>query len=291
MAVKKRQTFQTRQYMLASDYEIYHYKDLTLKNVSIHHHDYFECLYFISGQVRYLIEGRVFDLKPGDIVLINTSELHQAAILDLTVPYERMVLWLKKDYVQRLSTADSNLADCFEAPTHKNIIRADLATSQRIKNLLSQIISQQDYTGFGHDLLTPACMTELLVLLNIEMLNIETRPTVEVRKSQMIEDVIDFINDHLDEPLRIDDLAEHFYLSKFHLSRQFSRQTGTTIHRYILQKKLILAKELILQHLSITDVYQQCGFGDYSNFFRAFRHEYSMTPKQFYEAMLQQKQV
>ena len=284
--MKKRQPFQTRQYMLASEYEIYHYKDVTLTNVSIHHHDYFECLYFISGQVRYMIEGRVIDLKPGDMVLINTSELHQASILDLTVPYERIVLWLKKDYVYRLSSAVSNMADCFEAPTHKNIIRAEIATQQRIRNLLSQLISQQGYDGFGSDLLSRACMTELLVLINIEMLNIDTQPTVEVRKSQMIEDVIDYINDHLDEPLHIDDLAENFFLSKFHLSRQFGRQTGTTLHRYILQKKLILAKELILQHLPITDVYQQCGFGDYSNFFRAFRHEYSMTPKQFYEAML-----
>lgn len=278
-----RQSFQTRQHMLSSDFEIYHYKDDRLSNVGTHHHDFFEFYFFIGGTVQFLIEGKVYDLKPGDIVLVNTSELHQLSIKDLSAPYERIVLWLNRDYVARLSTPDTHLADCFDSPLHKNIIRADVEVQQHIRTLLNQILSRRGYNGYGSELLSGALLTELLILLNIEIRDISTTPHVEARRSQLIEDLIGYINDHLDQALPIDELADRFYLSKFHLSREFRRQTGTTLHRFIRQKKLILAKELILQRLPITEVHKQCGFGDYSNFFRAFRSEYNITPRQFYE--------
>jgi len=272
--------------MLAGEYEIYHYQDTGLSNVSTHHHDYYECLLFISGVVTYLIEGKAYDLHPGDIILISSSELHQAVILDQTVPYERIVLWMNRHFIQSLSTEKTNLANCFSAPHHKNVLRTDVETQQRARSLLNELLNLENYQGFGSDLINKACLTQFLVLINSEMLNISQQPKVDVRKSRVIEGVIEYINSHLEEQLRIDDLADRFFLSKFHLSREFREQTGTTLHRFILQKKLIQAKELILRHLSITDVYQQCGFGDYSNFFRAFRNEYGMTPKQFYERML-----
>lgn len=56
-----------------------------------------------------------------------------------------------------------------------------------------------------------------------------------------------------------------------------------TIHKYIKLKRLIKAKELIRQNLPITEVYIKSGFGDYSNFFRAFKLEYGITPKEYYK--------
>lgn len=279
--MRSRQSFQPRQHMLAGDYEIYHYQDTRLANVNPHHHDFYECYFFIGGAVRFLIEGKSYDLKSGDVVLINTRELHQVEILDMTVPYERMVLWLARDFVTRLSAPDADLSGCFIQPGRRNIIRADIETQQHIRTLFAQILALQDATSFGRDLMIHACLTQLLVLVNNEVLSAGTRPSVDVRRNQLIEDVLAYIGDHLEESLQIADLADVFFLSKFHLARQFQRQTGTTIHRFIIQKKLILAKELIQQGIPVGEVYLRCGFGNYSSFFRAFRSEYSLTPRQY----------
>jgi AraC-like DNA-binding protein len=83
----------------------------------------------------------------------------------------------------------------------------------------------------------------------------------------------------------MDELSRHFFISKYHLSREFKKHTGTTLYRYVVQKRLILAKGLILQGNPITAVYEQCGFGDYSNFFRAFKNEYGTTPQEFLQVM------
>jgi AraC-like DNA-binding protein len=126
---------------------------------------------------------------------------------------------------------------------------------------------------------------ELLITLNNILFFHHDKINIEIEKSSLIDEIIQYINLHLDEEIKIDDLSGYFFISKFHLLREFKKHSGTTIHKYIIQKKLILAKELILKGIPIIQVYEQCGFGDYSNFFRAFKNEYGVTPKQFYEIM------
>jgi AraC-like DNA-binding protein len=272
--------------MLSSDYEIFHYSNNDLGKVSLHHHDFYECYLFISGDVTYLIEGKTFCLEPGDIVLINSKELHQAIINSKDVVYERIVLWLNRSFLKELSTKETNLSLCFESLNRNNVLRADFEVKQNIRLLLNKLISLESYKGIGRELLYKAYITELLVHINNIAFNDKVRLDVDIKKSNLIDGIIEYINNHIEEDITVDEISECFYLSKFHLSREFKKHTGTTLHRYIVQKKLIEAKELILKETPITSVYKQCGFGDYSNFFRAFKNEYGVTPKQFYEAMV-----
>ena len=279
---EKRQTFLDRQHMLANDYEIYHYRDLCLAQVSTHHHDFYECLFFIGGVVTCRIEGRSFDLVPGDILFVNTSQLHQMVIRDLSIPYERIVLWLHRDLVRQLSSDQTCLEDCLLSKIKPDIIRTSPENQRLIRSLLERLLAITHAQGFGRDLLIRCCLTELLVNLIRDMQNSDRQPLEFVRRNLVIEGVIAYIDGHLDEKIQIDDLAAKFYLSKFHLSRKFREYTGTTIYRFIQQKKLIQARELLLLNTPAGEVSHLCGFGDSSTFYRAFRSEYGMTPRQFY---------
>lgn len=282
---QKTHVYLTRQHMLSSDYEIFHYSNTNLSGVSLHHHDFYECYLFLSGNATYLIEGKTYQLTPGDIVLVNSKELHQAFINANDSAYDRFVLWINPTFLLELSTETMDLTQCFENPNRKNVLRVDYEWQQNIRILMNKLIALERFQGIGHELLYRAYITELMVHINNLAFNEGVRLDVEVKKSNLIEHILEYINAHIDEDITIDALSEHTYLSKFHLSREFKKHTGTTLHRYILQKKLIAAKELILKEIPITHVYEQCGFGDYSNFFRAFKNEYGMTPKQYFEAM------
>lgn len=282
---QKTHAYLTRQYMLSSDYEIFHYSNTNLTGVSLHHHDFYECYLFLAGDVTYLIEGKTYQLTPGDIVLVNSKELHQAYINSKNSTYERIVLWINASFLRELSTETVDLTQCFESPTRKNVLRLDYEWQQSIRILLNKLILLERFQGIGRELLYKAYITELMVYINNQTFHENVRLDVEAKKSNLTLHILEYINTHLDEDITIDDISEYTYLSKYHLSREFKKNTGTTLHRYILQKKLIAAKELILKDIPITHVYEQCGFGDYSNFFRAFKNEYGMTPKQYFEAM------
>lgn len=284
---RKIHEFFTRKHMLSSDYEIFHFLNTDVPFQYLHNHDFYEFYLYLSGDVTYLIEGKSYNLKSGDIVLINTRELHRAVINSMKVPYERIVLWINKSFLNELSTPETDLTQCFENVEKANVIRADFQIQQNVRAQLSKLLELENYKGLGKDLLYKAYIIELIIQLNNLVLSHKSDFDIDVTKSSLIDGIVEYINNHINEELTIDELSKEFYLSKFHLSREFKKYTGTTIHRYIVQKKLIQAKELILKNYPINSVYKQSGFGDYSNFFRAFKNEYSISPKQFYELMVE----
>jgi AraC-like DNA-binding protein len=283
---KRTHKYLTRQYMLSNNYEVFHYLSNDISSVSLHHHDFYELYFFISGDITYLIEGKTYYLKSGDLVLVNSNELHQALINSKDIDYERIVLWINRALLKELSNGKTDLSLCFESLGRKNVLRTNFEVQQNIRLLLKKLLGLEKYNGIGYELLYRAYITELMVHINNLAFNDNVQLSVEIKKSNLIDEIIEYINNNIEEDITVDKLSEYFYISKFHLSREFKKHTGTTIHRYILQKKLISAKELILKEVPITSVYMQCGFGDYSNFFRAFKNEYGVTPKSFYEAMI-----
>ena len=70
-------------------------------------------------------------------------------------------------------------------------------------------------------------------------------------------------------------------MSKYHIAHVFKDNIGMSIHQYITKKRLNLCKEAISGGMSITDAYHRFGFGDYSSFYRAFKKEYGISPKDY----------
>ena len=288
---KRNNDYSTRQHMERTDYELFYYKHKQFKNVSLHHHDFFEVYYFVNGEVEYQIEGRNYHLFPGDIILVNHKELHQAVIGETEKNYERYVLWINKEYLKSLSSRKTDLTRCFLDKNKKTLLRMSMENQQLLRGILDKLHAEETHRGFGEDLLPKALLMELMVELNRMSFEEEETLPPQIKKNQLIDSVISYINEHLEEEISMDDLASHFYISKYHLSREFKKYTGTTLYRYVVQKRLIKAKGLILEGQPITSVYENCGFGDYSNFFRAFKNEYGITPKEFLSVMAERENI
>lgn len=277
------QPFSTRQKMLAADYEIYRYRDSYLSKVDLHHHDFYEVYFFLSGSVQYTIESRQYQLKPGDILLISPLELHQPMIQAVKEPYERVVLWVSRSCLEALSEESCCLADCFDihSPRHTNLLRLDAVSVRRLQDLADSLIEERERKLFGWELNAKALLTRILVELNRRMQEAPVGFEIPDESSGIIADVLRYINENFNDDISLDSLSEQFFVSKYHLSREFKRLVGTSVYRYVIQKRLIMAKQKMLSGLNPTDVYCNCGFGDYANFYRAFRAEYGISPKEF----------
>ena len=95
-----------------------------------------------------------------------------------------------------------------------------------------------------------------------------------------MQEVITYINEHLSEELSLELLSGHFYLSKPQLSRRFKQMTGTSIWEYIIIKRLMQARRLIRSGEQVMIAAQQCGFRDYSAFYRAYKGRYGRSPQE-----------
>ena len=148
------QNFNTRQRMVTADFEFFHYLDKSVLNVEYHNHEFYEVYLFISGKVTYIIEGKSYMLRPGDIVLINNKELHNP-VIEPGEPYERIVIWLDPNYIKQQSTDGTNLLMCFESSSKNryNLLRPRAEIAEYIRNIAEKIGNECSNISYGSNIL------------------------------------------------------------------------------------------------------------------------------------------
>lgn len=275
--------FSLRQTMITPDFEFFHYRNPSTTEVDNHNHDFYEIYILLSGRVTYMIEGRTYRLKPWDILLINHGELHRP-VIETGEWYERMVIWVDPRFAAAKSTENTDLSMCFETPFHsaKRLLRPENEMLESLRNILVRFEEACCGSGFGSSVLRETYLTELLIFLNRAYLDVrEPIPAEEIEYNEKISAVIRYINSHLSGGLTLDQLASRFYISKYHLLREFKKHTGYTLHRYIQHKRLAAAKACLGEGLSLTEVCAKCGFSNYSHFIRSFKEAFGISPKRF----------
>lgn len=105
--------------------------------------------------------------------------------------------------------------------------------------------------------------------------------SIKDNDERFVFNVLKYINENYSEDMSLDFLAERFFVSKYHLSHSFRREVGVSVYRYIMLKRLLAAKELLQSGMSAGEVAHATGFGDYASFWRAFKTEYGISPKEF----------
>lgn len=277
------QAFDPRQNMSDSKFEIFHYRDAKFEGVPVHQHDFYEVYFFIGGSVEYSVEGRTYELKSGDLLLINPLELHQPRIAPDQQDYERIVLWINKNYLSELCFNKTSLTRCFDSsiPDHTNLLRPTKIQQTYISAMLTELINENKSDSYAVEIASEAILLRFLVELNRLTISSESAEKKEEGSSSIIPDVLEYINNHYCEKLTLNSIADEFFVSKYYLSHAFNNTVGTSVHRYIVLKRLIHAKQMLLSGIKSTTAATNCGFNDYAGFYRAFTAEYGVTPTEF----------
>ena len=150
-----------------------------------------------------------------------------------------------------------------------------------MQQLFEQLWQESENDGYGSDLLRQSLLVQLLVTINRLAADPNGSYEEVTHANQAVSRVVDYVNLHYSEPLSLDMLAELVYVSKYHLSHEFNRQVGTSVYRYIQKKRLQIARQLLAQGKRPNEVYSQCGFSDYAGFYRAFKAEYEISPREY----------
>lgn len=234
-----------------------------------HMHNEYELLYVLGGDVTYVIEDRKYKLKKHDLVIIRPQAYHVIQI-DSSADYERYDILFSPerlgiDNVGRLS-ADQEVVNC----RHRTVIR--------------DIFKKFDYYM---SVMTDADLTDVATLLIKEILYNLNIPTEEVSVPRpesghpLVAAALSRINESLFSLDSIADLARELYVTESYLYRVFKQELKTTPLKYITEKRLFAAQALIRQGAAPGSVYQECGFGDYTSFYRNYVKFFGTAPSRF----------
>lgn len=276
---ERAQHFDPRQTMQRQDFEIFHYREPQPEEVEVHHHDFYEVYLFLGGEAQYWVEGHIFHLQPGDLLLINPMELHRPIIKSDSTVYERIVLWIDKNYLESLSGSVS-LTRCFDntIPTHTNLLRPSSVARSNLITRMGELVRESYGNDYGAQLCASGIFLQFMVELNRMSLNYGIIFEERDEPSGLVSGVLTYISEHYDENLSLEVLAAKFFVSKYHLSHEFTRAVGVGVYRYIILKRLLTAKQMLTDGMQPGEVYGKCGFRDYTTFFRAFKAEYGISP-------------
>lgn len=280
---KRLQTaFQPRQYMLSKDFEIYYYEDRSLAKVDMHSHDYYEFYFFLEGDVQIQVDDKLFPVRPGDIMLIPPHHLHHTIIHNQEAPYRRYVFWISQDYCNHLLQSSPDYAYIMQyvATEKRYMFHTDQIGFNAIQSKILRLLEELRTAKFGREAQIAICVNDLVLSINRLAHELNT-PKKKNTEHQLYRQLEEYIEENLEKDLSLEKLSNIFYTSKYHIAHIFKDNIGLSIHQYITKKRLNLCKEAISGGTSITDAYHRFGFGDYSSFFRAFKKEYGISPKDY----------
>ena len=274
------QSFDPRQTMKSNEFEIFHYKKSGAEDVQVHHHNFYEVYCFLEGNVEYWVEGSLYRLKKGDLLLINPMELHRPILKDGSKNYERIVIWIDKNYLESLSFEGANLTNCFDVnnPNHQNLLRPDEFDRPAIIARLGDLVREFYGKSFGNKIIAYGIFLQFMVEIN-RMSALQTHNLKQKKEiSPLVTDVLSYISEHFSEDMSLEKIAKYFFVSKYHLSHEFTSAVGVGLYRYITIKRLIIARQMLSEGKTASEVSTLCGFREYTNFYRAFKAEYGISP-------------
>lgn len=262
--------------------------------VDYHSHQEYEIYFFHSGSCRYLIRNQIYDLEPGDILLMDGKSLHKP-IVSGEKEYIRSVVHFSPQWIENVLKELNALylLDVFLKLHHCFIRTNENQQSKQLEQLICRLDELFRMSNDGDSLMAETEMKvlliELLILVNrMGRENSYKKPEKKDEKTDYVENIVTFIQEHYMEKLTIDSIAKSLNLSKSYLSHLFKEMTGFTVMEYLMATRITQAKyKLVMEpDKPLKDVAFDCGFESASHFSRYFKQKVGANPKDYRKKQL-----
>lgn len=263
--------------MLRQDFQLSHNRDPYFRTMEFHAHDFLELYYFLDGSVTYYIEDQVYDLCPGDLLIIPAGKMHRPVIANEHAAYERMVLWITPQYLQGIDSPAGDLQKNLQkVGEHGYCVPFRGDEMVFVTALLKKLLHMQK-----NDTDPKFCAGAVELYLWTIFRSYGVIDTTHRNETQVIPQVIRYITEHFSEPLTLEDIAAEFFVSKSYLNRHFKAYTNSTVYAYIMALRLTHARRMLREGIPAVEAGRECGFSDYSTFYKAFKTQTGLSPQQF----------
>ena len=258
------------------------HRDTTYSNarVALHSHTYAEILYCRSCEgVEYLIGSDRYRLQKGDIIYVPPGVSHRPILPEkLTAPYERDVLWVSGEFIE--TVLDMFPEEGLPDRKHRALIRTAGTRWEFLGEMFRDGVLEEERKRPGWE--TAVMGNTLMIYANMKRLHLEhSAGSLKAEKPDLLDKVTAYIERHYAEHITVSDLSRRFYVSNSTVSHLFKEKMGISIYRYLTQRRLISAKNRIAEGMPLEQVAVRVGFSDYSAFYRAFKQEYGISPRQY----------
>lgn len=258
------------------------HQDVTYSNsrVNLHSHNFYEILFcHNAAETEYLVGAERYRLQKGDVIMIPPGISHRPLLPEqLSEPYRRDVLWISQELVDQLEHFLPH--DARLSAQDSRLLRTAGTRWEFIGDLFRQGVREYEGQETGWEEIVLGNTIKILVYLRRAVQDRTAAPLV-AEKPELLDQALAYIEDHLAEKISLSDMAKHLWVSQSTVTQTFRNKMGVSFYRCVTQRRLIAAKSLIIEGVPMESVGQKVGYSDYSSFYRAFKQEFGISPRQF----------
>jgi AraC-like DNA-binding protein len=247
-----------------------HVSDFDMPNY--HHHSVYELYFLEEGYQNILINDSILDIAPFDVVLYKPNILHRSMKRQGCA---RTCIYFSERFLRLYftDTAINALLNCFD----KELISLNKEIFPKVKNLMLQL-EKENVTDIDNHIFV--YLADILNILNNNRNTIRTEPTNS--SFAKFAPILSYINQNYSRLTNIEEIADYFYISKYHLCHVFKEATGITLIQYLNKIRIQNACNLLVNsNLSISDIGASCGFHSSMYFCKTFKQALAQTPTEF----------
>lgn len=242
-------------------------------NFRMHIHDRCEIYFLVSGNVEYLVEGSKYPLKKKELMIMRPAEAHMPKIVGKEI-YERYAINFPLGFLKSIDP-EGRLTTPF---TERTLGDNNRLTELEMDMALVEKMFFEMTSGDDEYEKRLTVKTHLPILLDMISRAYSQKAGLKDASKNSHRKIVMYVNNHLFDDISVPDMAKYFFLSQSQFNRVFKQATGATPWEYITRKRLTAAKEKIRNGLSAQAASEECGFKDYSAFYRAYTKCFGCAP-------------
>ena len=212
MKKKLQSTFESRQYMLSRDFELYYYDDKDLAKVEAHSHNYYEFYFFLEGDVSMQIGKQTYRVRSGDLMLIPPHAPHRLIIHSPKTPYRRFVFWISIEFYEHLSQLSSAYMYLIHFVNEKKdyLFHMDHVSFNTLQSKMIRLLEEMHAERYGKDEQIALYISDFILHINRLVYEQFEPKNQQPLNTSLYSNLVEYIEQHLDEDLTLECLAEEF---------------------------------------------------------------------------------
>lgn len=243
-----------------------------------HTHDALEIYYTLSSLPNVLVRDSIAPVEPDSIIIIPPYCVHQL-YEDTDVCYERFIVTINIDWLNSIMLYGAGIPCYMQPGSNPIILKLNKSEKKSFETALnSQLEADKTSSFFSHSafLNVLGALDSIVVAHSDSMVKEQSD---SIRSLDRIDKIFLYINEHIHEPIQIDDIASYMHLNKDYMARIFKKATNATISQYIASQKTSLAQHMLAEGKSIRYVQEALGFSSYAYFYKFFKKMTGHGPK------------
>lgn len=248
---------------------------------AFHSHEHLEMAYILSGEGKYRFEDGICSVKEGDLLIINPGVRHQAlACPEVETPTTEFFVGASDIRIEGFPE------NTLPVPDGGHVMHTSGELRQKLFRICSAMEAENAVCRQGRYFMLKSYLMQILLLVIREQCEPVERKAgyafESVNRKYVVEQIVGYFEDHYNEKISLDQIAENMYLSPFYISKIFKSETGDAPIRHLINIRLEKAKELLEDGFegSIQEVAALVGYDDAYHFSKLFKKRYGVAPSQ-----------